>query len=687
MGFPTAIGTFYALVLERSGRARVTAVFLVLLTDRDNGGIKSSNARRSILHSDIDYVAVARPEDAADRKYDFVVCTFKALPDVMSTSKLIGPLLSSTNNFVLIQNGIGIHADLQEARPDANIISSCAWIDVTTLDGGRSVVQSGSNRLTSGLHAGPSLQTSTGVPIDEGRQALQLFHNVLVAGGAGSEMTDDIEAARWQKILWNASISTLCTVTRGPVADLLAGQVLPATLPVVKALMTEIITVARKSGVSESKLPVQKADQVIEDCLNQYSDTRTSTPSQFKPSMLVDLEAGRPMEVEPILGGVVKIANKHGVETPRNCRASGLMHMMITPRFLALFAPANAFSDKVLTTCKPRRQTLNVAGSLSHSIETCLFSMHLSRKTDPYLLLPGFMMGCAVTSIVAAIFDVKHYLHLQDQYWRLLVHHLAYSNSSELFIWELILYNVGVNIERQFGSVKFGSYAVISTLVSTILEFLSLLVFHRFGFNNIPSGPTTFAFNLLYQYSRLVPSAYQFRIFGVTVTSKIFVYILAFQLAISQPPSSTIVAVIGLLTGALYRTDIASLKSYRLPPWFVRGSLRFLLPLVGSTRAPRRTNRALPDDRNSPSASDIAEEVVTTARPRPVPSGTEVNDAAGTPGTSVMREWVNELTGRGERAAAGLRVPTEAEIAQLTSMFPDVQREVVVGALQRRYIF
>ena len=50
-----------------------------------------------------------------------------------------------------------------------------------------------------------------------------------------------------------------------------------------------------------------------------------------------------------------------------------------------------------------------------------------------------------------------------------------------------------------------------------------------------------------------------------------------------------------------------------------------------------------------------------------------------------MREWVDELTGRTERVAAGLRVPSEAEINQLTSMFPDLRREDIVGALQRRY--
>ncbi|TFY69180.1 hypothetical protein EVG20_g3250 [Dentipellis fragilis] len=154
----------------------------------------------------------------------------------------------------------------------------------------------------------------------------------------------------------------------------------------------------------------------------------------------------------------------------------------------------------------------------------------------------------------------------------------------------------------------------------------------------------------------------------------------AAQLALSQPWSTPIVALIGLLSGALYRSDLVGLKTYRLPPWFVRASSRILLPLVGTTRGPRRTNRALPENRVVVDEG----EVVTTARPSRQTAAATAAGAAGGPGsTSVMREWVNELTGRAERASTGLRVPSEAEITQLMAMFPDVQRDVVVAALQR----
>ena len=42
-------------------------------------------------------------------------------------------------------------------------------------------------------------------------------------------------------------------------------------------------------------------------------------------------------------------------------------------------------------------------------------------------------------------------------------------------------------------------------------------------------GPSTFVFSLLYQYSRIVPAAYAYRIFGLPLSNKSTNYLLAFQ--------------------------------------------------------------------------------------------------------------------------------------------------------------
>lgn len=43
-----------------------------------------------------------------------------------------------------------------------------------------------------------------------------------------------------------------------------------------------------------------------------------------------------------------------------------------------------------------------------------------------------------------------------SQYWRLFTNHLIFGNSSELLLALVLLYNIGINIERTFGSRKYG---------------------------------------------------------------------------------------------------------------------------------------------------------------------------------------------------------------------------------------
>ncbi|CAA7258537.1 unnamed protein product [Cyclocybe aegerita] len=317
----------------------------------------------------------------------------------------------------------------------------------------------------------------------------------------------------------------------------------------------------------------------------------------------------------------------------------------------------------------------------------------------------GLMVTFALTSLVAGIFDIKHYFHLQfvphisrhHQYWRLVSHHIAFPNSSDIFIAEILLYNVGVHIERQFGSIKYASFAFVSLLVAIVLEFMSLVLFYRVGLNHFALGPSALVFSILYQYSRIVPPTYTYRIFGVPLTNKSPYYFLGMQIALSRLPSSAVVALIGILTGQIYRSDLANLNTYRLPPSLINFSTHFIGPLIGSLRPPRRSNRALPDNFSHNAATAAAaralsetmqnEEVITTARtPRPGPA-TRTRDNMGgeePAAPSVMREWVDEFTGRADRANTGLRVPTESEINHITSMFPSLDREVVIGALQRR---
>ncbi|KAF8622179.1 hypothetical protein AX15_007291 [Amanita polypyramis BW_CC] len=307
------------------------------------------------------------------------------------------------------------------------------------------------------------------------------------------------------------------------------------------------------------------------------------------------------------------------------------------------------------------------------------------------LVTKGLMIGSAVSSILVGLFDMKHYLHLQfvphisryHQYWRLPMHHMAFSNSTDLLLAEILLFNVGVLIERQFGSVKYASFVLITFLIGTIFEFVSLILFHRFGLNHIAMGPSILIFSILYQYSRIVPAAYKFRIFGIPLSNKNMPYLLALQLAISRLPGSAAVAVIGITTGQLYRSDLANLKSYRIPPTVVEFATRYILPLLGNARPPHRFNRAMPDGRHSGGSNwpPPNDEVITTARTPPARSHSENEPSNSGQRSSVVRRWVDQLSGRAERDSA-VHIPTEEQISTMTDMFPQVPREIIVNALQ-----
>lgn len=78
--------------------------------------------------------------DAADRPYDYVVVTTKAIPDVVKTSQILAPLFSpdysdkfSQATYVLLQNGLNVEFDLYDtlkalSKGDPRIISAAVWI-------------------------------------------------------------------------------------------------------------------------------------------------------------------------------------------------------------------------------------------------------------------------------------------------------------------------------------------------------------------------------------------------------------------------------------------------------------------------------------------------------------------------------------------------------------------------------
>ncbi|KAF8523351.1 6-phosphogluconate dehydrogenase C-terminal domain-like protein [Hysterangium stoloniferum] len=327
-----ALGALYSFLIEKSKKAAVTAVC------RSNyGTVKSRGIDiRSEAYGDHDAWkpsrVVSSTLEAADRKYDCVICATKYIPDVLPTTTILGPLLTGSLTFVLIQNGIGIHEELRSMVPDAvTVISACAWVDATILDEGR-VLRHGRDRLILGAHMAKANLTEDVVSPDF--QRTKNLVAILQEGGCDAVYTENIAEAKWQKNLWNISYSVYCTLSRASVATALTKKWEAITTRTTFGFMEEAVVIARAIGLDIPDSAIQYAK---ESSFKEYAESVAEradppfTPVHFKPSMLVDLEAGRPMEIEGILGGVLKEGRKAGVVSPRLETAYALLLLLQEP--------------------------------------------------------------------------------------------------------------------------------------------------------------------------------------------------------------------------------------------------------------------------------------------------------------------------------------------------------------------
>ncbi|KAH7125485.1 ketopantoate reductase PanE/ApbA C terminal-domain-containing protein [Dendryphion nanum] len=300
-----SVGTVYAMLLSK-GRANITCVC------RSNYTVAVSNG--FIVHSTIFGEQQFRPtvaksvEDAVENKssglpFDFILVCTKAIGDQggQSIPDLICPAVTKSHtSIVIIQNGLGVEKIYRKSFPDNTIISG-----VTYLPTSRVQATIFSHSETQKLHLGPyPAESATAVD----RENTGVFANLIRAGGGEATVHMDVQIERWKKLIGNATWNPICALSRS--RDL---QFLQATPDLAQEFvirsMREVVAVAEAVGygsyVDENAIKKQV----------QRSNDR-GWPG-VEPSMLADIVAGRPLEVEAIIGEVVRVAKKEEVDVPR----------------------------------------------------------------------------------------------------------------------------------------------------------------------------------------------------------------------------------------------------------------------------------------------------------------------------------------------------------------------------------
>ena len=136
-------------------------------------------------------------------------------------------------------------------------------------------------------------------------QLVEELARLLVEAGLEAEALPDLRPAQWSKLIFNATVNGVAALTGLPHDAHFAAEGAESDLGhLVHALADEGKRVAAAEGV------------VLHDDPWEMNVLATKRGSAHYPSMLEDVEARRPTEVELINGALVRQAERHGVDAP-----------------------------------------------------------------------------------------------------------------------------------------------------------------------------------------------------------------------------------------------------------------------------------------------------------------------------------------------------------------------------------
>lgn len=136
--------------------------------------------------------------------------------------------------------------------------------------------------------------------------------DAMIAGGLKAPVELDLRDEIWVKLMGNVAFNPLSALTRATMVQMCEHA---DTRALVVTMMTETLAIARAAG-SDPKVSVEKR---IDGAWRV---------GHHKTSMLQDLEAGKPLEIDAIIGAVVELAELTGVAAPALCHVRAAIGLL-----------------------------------------------------------------------------------------------------------------------------------------------------------------------------------------------------------------------------------------------------------------------------------------------------------------------------------------------------------------------
>ena len=301
-----SLGTILGAYLTENG-------FPVELVNRNVKHVEALRRNGAHVTGTVDFTTPVNAilPDQMEGPYDIIFLMTKQLhnPEVVT---MLRPMLADDGVIVTLQNGIPEPGIAEIIGEDRTLGCLVEW-GATMTEPGCCVLTSEPDSLS--FHMG-GMKAVGDEKIERVKEVLEHMCPV--------DIEDNLIGARWSKLLINATFSGLGTVIGGTFGDVAGWK--PARKVAVKC-MKECIDAAHAGGVEFA--PVQGKDITK---LFYYNNSAKQKIAEFLvpvamkkhssiyPSMLQDVDKGKPCEIDAINGVVCEWGRKYGVPTPVNDR-------------------------------------------------------------------------------------------------------------------------------------------------------------------------------------------------------------------------------------------------------------------------------------------------------------------------------------------------------------------------------
>jgi 2-dehydropantoate 2-reductase len=232
-------------------------------------------------------------DDGDGAPWDAVIVTVKYY-DLAEAAGAIAPLLGPETIVVPIENGIDAEPLLADRLGAGHVVGG--YCEISSHIDAPGVIRHGTEyaRLIAGALDGSVTPR------------LEAFVKACDVAGIQARLSDDIARDKWDKFSLLVTLAGSCGLYRLPLGEVRTD---PGRRAFAADLLGEAVAVARASGVA-----------IHDDQEDRVWARFDGMPAGVKPSMLVDLEAGRRLELPWINGAIARLGDERGIDTPAHDR-------------------------------------------------------------------------------------------------------------------------------------------------------------------------------------------------------------------------------------------------------------------------------------------------------------------------------------------------------------------------------